>query len=78
VLLALVDANYNFTSVDIGSYGSQSDAGIFAKLNLMKAIETNKLQIPAESVIVGDDAFPLKKLYDELYDPRRSHQTCRY
>lgn len=40
MLLALVDGNYNFTCVDIGSYGSQSDGGIFAKSNIMKAIET--------------------------------------
>ncbi|KAF0707889.1 protein ALP1-like, partial [Aphis craccivora] len=37
-------------------YGSQLDDGIFAKLSLMKAIETNQLKIPAESVIVGDIA----------------------
>ncbi|KAJ8928118.1 hypothetical protein NQ314_019344 [Rhamnusium bicolor] len=31
VLLALVDANYKFINVDIGSYGKEGDAGIFAK-----------------------------------------------
>lgn len=60
VLLALVDGNYNFTCVDIGSYGSQSDGGIFAKSNLMKAFENNKLNIPHDNVILGDAAFPLK------------------
>lgn len=76
MLLALVDANYNFICVDIGSYGSQSDGGIFDKSSLMKTLETNKLQIPAESVIVDDDAFPLKKYMMKPY-PRRLQQTDR-
>lgn len=76
VLLALVDGNYNFTCIDIGSYGSQSDAGIFAKSNLMKAIETKQLKIPENSMIVGDDAFPLKTYLMKPY-PRRFQQMER-
>jgi len=60
VLLALVDHEYNFTCIDIGSYGSNCDAGIFAKSSLKKALEENKLDMPHESVILGDEAFPLQ------------------
>lgn len=71
VLLALVDAQYNFIAVDIGSYGKNSDGGIFAHSNLGRALERNALNIPnpvelpgtnqkAPFVIVGDEAFPLK------------------
>lgn len=36
ILLALVDAVYSFIAVDIGSYGKNSDGGIFATSNLEK------------------------------------------
>jgi hypothetical protein len=31
VLLALVDHDYSFSVIDIGSYGSNSDGGIFRR-----------------------------------------------
>lgn len=72
VLLALIDANYCFTFVDIGSYGSNSDAGIFRRSVLYKKLEKDTLGVPDDQplpnaddlgptphVIVGDEAFPL-------------------
>lgn len=72
VLLALVDAQYKFLAVDIGAYGKNSDGGILSNSNLGKALERNKLNIPNDQylpdaneklplVIIGDEAFPLKK-----------------
>lgn len=72
VLLALVDAHYRFIAVDIGGYGRNSDGGLFTISNLGKALEKNKLNVPKDNalpntqtimpyVIVGDEAFPLKK-----------------
>lgn len=72
VLLALVDAQYKFLVVDIGAYGKNSDGGILSNSNLGKALERNKLNIPNDQylpdaneklplVIIGDEAFPLKK-----------------
>lgn len=70
VLLAVCDANYCFTMVDIGAYGSQSDGGILAESSFGKLLFGAKLQIPSPSTLpssdetfpyffVGDSAFPL-------------------
>ncbi|XP_030747047.1 protein ALP1-like [Sitophilus oryzae] len=71
VLLALVDHNYNFIFIDIGSYGSISDGSIFAKSSLHQALERNILNQPDGSVILGDEAFPLKPYLMKPY-PRRN------
>jgi len=71
VLLALVDAQYNFIAVDVGAYGKNSDGGILAHSNLGKSLENGSLNIPKDEflpgttisapyVILGDEAFPLK------------------
>ena len=71
VLLALVDANYRFLYVDIGSCGRVSDGGVYNNSSLAKALTNNTLDIPnkthlpgsdiiAPSVTVADVAFALK------------------
>ncbi|XP_026831161.1 protein ANTAGONIST OF LIKE HETEROCHROMATIN PROTEIN 1-like [Ooceraea biroi] len=71
VLLALVDAKYNFIAVDVGAHGKNSDGGIFANSNLGRALQQDSLFVPGNAalpgthtlvphVIVGDEAFPLK------------------
>ena len=71
VLMAVCDANYKFTMVDIGDSGRNSDGGVFASCNLGAAITENKLKFPKSEpiwsseisypyVFVGDEAFPLR------------------
>lgn len=72
IMLALVDANYKFLYVDVGTQGRASDAGVWDKCNLRQYLEVGRLGVPAPAllpyspsiqtpfVIVGDDAFPLK------------------
>lgn len=71
VLLALVDADYKFTYVDVGNYGRIGDAGVFKNSTLCTAMEKGLLHLPPPRclpgrikeipfVIVGDEAFPLK------------------
>lgn len=71
VLMAIVDADYNFIYVDVGCNGSGSDGGVFKACSFRKAIENGDLGIPEEDALpdsdqivpyflVGDEAFPLK------------------
>lgn len=71
VLLGFCDANYVFTAVDVGAFGSQSDGGILKNTKFAKEILTDNLNLPQPSKLpnsdkctpyyfVGDNAFPLK------------------
>ena len=72
VLLAICDAKYTFTLIDIGSYESNNDCGILAKSLIGKKLNDVKMNLPsAEDLagfsrnplnyfLVGDEIFPLK------------------
>lgn len=70
VLLALVDAHYNFIYVNIGVNGRISDGGVYRDSDLCKAINQNALNFPEDKplpsrtkpvpfIIAADSAFPL-------------------
>ena len=70
VLLAVCDAYYRFTLVDIGDAGRHSDGGVFSNSAFGQAIESESLAIPPPRtlpgtstvvpfVFIGDEAFPL-------------------
>lgn len=72
VLLALVDADYRFTVIDVGALGKNSDSQILINSNFGKALIDGQLNLPADRliqgtdiklphVIVGDEAFPLTR-----------------
>lgn len=72
VLLAVSDAKYNFTAVDVGAYGREGDSTIFKNSNIYKRLKGNQLDVPAEKplvpsgpalpyVVLGDEAFGLSK-----------------
>ena len=72
VLLAVCDATYKFTLVDIGDSGRQSDGSVYNNSHMGYAIEHKKLNIPNDCLItssdkvlpyvfVADDAFGLKR-----------------
>ncbi|KAH9638482.1 hypothetical protein HF086_016807 [Spodoptera exigua] len=82
VLLAIVDANYKFIAVDVGSYGKEGDSGIFQKSCIGKKIARNKFNAPKPAnlpgtdimlphFLVGDEAFALDTYIDCRYEQYR-------
>jgi DDE superfamily endonuclease len=72
VLLAVCDADYKFTLVDIGQPGRHGDGGIFRNSEIYRQIENDTLDLPDPKPVLddgngpvlpyfflGDEAFPL-------------------
>ena len=79
MLLAICDANYNFTVLDVGQYGSNNDADVLANSLLGQILETNSLKLPSPPQLegcnynplpyyfVGDEDFPLSEIMMRPY-----------
>lgn len=85
VVLAVVDAEYKFLAVDVGSYGKEGDAGIYLKSQIGRQINNNCFGMPAPAplpgtknvvphVIVGDEAFAL---HENLMKPYPRPQSLQ-
>lgn len=73
VLMAVVDSEYCFISIDVGAYGKEGDSTVFKECPFGKKLYTEKLGLPEPIclpntsdtpqpfVIVGDEAFGLHK-----------------
>jgi hypothetical protein len=74
VMMAVVDAHLRFRLLTVGSYGRESDAGIYSSSGLADAIDRNTLKIPDDRriicpmsetavpyVFISDEGFPLKE-----------------
>ncbi|XP_070855030.1 uncharacterized protein [Drosophila suzukii] len=79
VILAVSHANYRFTYLDIGAYGSEGDMNAFSHCKLGKAIFLDQLNFPDDKprnevmvpyYLVADDAFPLSKRISKPYSLR--------
>ena len=51
--MAVCNADYFFTLVDIGDSGRQSDGGVFANSNLGFSIKNDLLNVPPPSNVPG-------------------------
>jgi hypothetical protein len=60
MLFALVDADYRFVFIDVGSNGRVNDGAVFRNSTLISAMENYLLNWPDNLVIIGDDAFLLR------------------
>ncbi|VEN54514.1 unnamed protein product, partial [Callosobruchus maculatus] len=72
ILLAVFDASYKFTLIDVGAYGKNGDGGVFSRCSFGKRFFNEDLDFPPDKplpgtttpiphVLVGDEAFPLNK-----------------
>ena len=90
VLLAVVDARYCFTLIDVGAYGRTSDPGVLKESSLEKLLASGGLHIPSycalpgaeelgnlPHVIVGDEAFPLRRYMMRPYPGRNNPEDER-
>ena len=72
VLLAICDARYCFTLIDVGQYGNNNDSGVIRNSPIGECFSSNLLQVPAPATVpgckycplpyflVGDEIFPLQ------------------
>ena len=81
ILMATCDANYKFTTIDLGAYGREGDRNVYNSSSISKLLNSRKLGLPPIAklpysniflphVIVGDDAFPLKSFMMKPYPGR--------
>ena len=72
ILLAICDVHYNFTTIDIGEYGSNNNCGVLLNSRMDRKFEKNRFNIsPHETsdgfdeagpfLLVGGEIFPLKE-----------------
>ena len=67
-LLAVSDAKYNFTFVDVGQYGSNNDSSVLANSNISYVIESDALDMPRAERIEGiEEDMPYYLLGDEIF-----------
>jgi hypothetical protein len=81
VLLALVDSDYKFVSLDVAGNGVHSDAQLYNQSELYRALEDKSIGFPAPEpmpnddtpfpyFILGDDAFALRDYLLKPYGVR--------
>ncbi|CAN7989589.1 unnamed protein product [Ixodes pacificus] len=75
LLLAVADANYRFTLVDVGAQGRMSDGSFFRESAIRRHFEANTLGQPSgvskwPVCLLGDAAFPLSTYLMRPYPGR--------
>ncbi|KAK5639055.1 hypothetical protein RI129_011547 [Pyrocoelia pectoralis] len=68
ILLAVCDAQYRFTMVDIGAFGRQSDGGVFKNSTFAQHIHQGSLNIPLPNALPNDGpCLPYVFIADEAF-----------
>lgn len=83
VLLAVVNANYEFIYVNAGTNGRVSDGGVLLQTDFGELLERKQLHLPSHTsfpnqrnvclpfTFIGDEAFPLKENLMKPYPNQR-------
>ena len=66
VLMAICDARYCFTIVDIGNFGRDNDAQIFNSSEMGKAFISGNMSVPSQTVVEGF-TLPYVLVSDEIF-----------
>ena len=56
VLVAVADANYYFTAIDVGSYVREGDSYVFKKSNFWKRFTAGQLDLPGDKALPSNDS----------------------
>jgi hypothetical protein len=86
VLMAVADARYRFTMINVGAYGKDSDGSILCNTNFHQRLENGTLKLPTETklpnseisapyVFVGDEAFPLRNYLMRPFPRKQTQET---
>ena len=72
VLMAVADANYYFTAIDVGSYGREGDSNVLKKSNFWKRFTAGQLDLPGDKPLPSNDSrestpVPHVLLVDEAF-----------
>jgi len=65
--MAVCDANYIFTVVEIGAFGSQSDGGVFKESTFGRALESGTIKLPADSPLPNTNSVFPHYFVDETF-----------
>lgn len=78
--MAITDAKHKFVYVNVGTYGSEGDGGVFAKDHISRQIYNNTLPLPEDTKFdgkklpysfVADDVFALSTRIMKPYVPSK-------
>lgn len=68
VLMAIADADYYFTRVDVGAFRKESDSNVLKNTNIGRAIYSDSLDLPEPKPLTnGGQSFPYVFVADEAF-----------
>ena len=71
ILMALVDSDYEFSWVDVGSNGSAGDVQVFNRSELKQYLEEDCLGVPVAGPLPGDAQLMLTSWLMKLFSKRQ-------